>query len=109
MHAITLGDTIVIRETHASNVRILREELIHAEQQASGVAIAGRDTITHNLPAIMRAIEEFKTNRPVTQRSQTGALMVVKEDQELGVLIVVCDERVVYRSRFKGGAGSDRP
>ncbi|HXG17820.1 MAG TPA: hypothetical protein VNN62_01935 [Methylomirabilota bacterium] len=53
-----------------------------------------------DLPAILTAIEEFKANKPVTQRSsKTGELMSVKEDKELGVLIVICDGRVVYRSR----------
>ncbi len=53
-----------------------------------------------DLPAIMAAIEEFKADKPITQRSsKTGALMAVQEDKELGVLIVICDGRVVYRSR----------
>jgi hypothetical protein len=52
------------------------------------------------LPAIMAAIEEFKANKPVTQRcSQTGNPMFVQEDKELGVLVVMCGDRVVYRSR----------
>jgi hypothetical protein len=47
MHAITLGDTIVIRRQHADNVRVLREELIHTQQQAEGFAVGpDRDTIT---------------------------------------------------------------
>jgi hypothetical protein len=53
-----------------------------------------------DLPAIMAAIDEFKADKPVTQRSSaTGELMTVQEDKELGVLIVVSDGRVVYRSR----------
>jgi len=53
-----------------------------------------------DLPAIMAAIEEFKANKPVTQRSsKTGKLMIVKEDLELGILLVICDKHVVYRSR----------
>jgi len=56
-----------------------------------------------DLPAITTAIEEFKANKPITQKSvKTGQLMEVKEDKELGVLVVVCDGRVVYRSRAKG-------
>jgi hypothetical protein len=47
MHAITLGDTIVIRQQYADNVRVLREELIHTQQQAEGFALVpGRDIIT---------------------------------------------------------------
>jgi hypothetical protein len=55
---------------------------------------------TPDLPTIIAAIEEFKANKPVTQRSsKTGELLVVQEDEELGVLIVICDGHVVYRSR----------
>jgi len=47
MHAITLGDTIVVRQEHADNVRVLREELIHSQQQASGMTVGpGRRAIT---------------------------------------------------------------
>ncbi len=48
MHAITLGsDTIVIREQYADNVRVLREELIHTQQQINGLLIGtGGDLIT---------------------------------------------------------------
>ena len=53
-----------------------------------------------DLPAITAAIEEFKAHKPITQKSaKTGQLMVVEEDKELGVLIVICDGRIVYRSR----------
>ncbi len=47
MHAITLGtDTILIRKQYASDVRILREELIHTQQQVEGLLIdPGRDMI----------------------------------------------------------------
>jgi hypothetical protein len=48
MHAITLGtDTILIRERFAGNVRVLREELIHTQQQIKGLQVdPGRDVIT---------------------------------------------------------------
>ncbi len=47
MHAITLGDIILIRQQHAANVRVLREELIHTQQQREGFTVGpGRDTIT---------------------------------------------------------------
>jgi hypothetical protein len=48
MHAITLGsDTIVIRKEYAENVRVLREELIHTQQQMEGLSVgAGEDMIT---------------------------------------------------------------
>ena len=48
MHAITLGtEIILIRERFAGNVRVLREELIHTQQQIKGLSIdAGRDIIT---------------------------------------------------------------
>ncbi len=56
-----------------------------------------------DLPAITAAIEEFKARKPVTQKSaKTGQLMVVEEDERLGVLVVICDGRVVYRSRSTG-------
>jgi hypothetical protein len=64
-----------------------------------------KDLLERNpdLPAITAAIEEFKAHKPVTQRSaKTGQLMVVEEDKELGVLVVICDGRVVYRSRAAG-------
>jgi hypothetical protein len=52
------------------------------------------------LPAVMAAIDEFKANRPISQRSPTtGELMVVREDRELGILTVVCDGKVVYRAK----------
>lgn len=40
LHAINLGDTIVVREAHADDVRVLREEMIHAEQQRAGIEIS---------------------------------------------------------------------
>ena len=48
IHAITLGtDTILIRKQYASDVRVLREELIHTQQQIEGLSIdPGRDIIT---------------------------------------------------------------
>ncbi len=45
MHAATIGDVIMVRLTHASNVRILREELIHVHQQRAGME-ASRSAIT---------------------------------------------------------------
>jgi hypothetical protein len=45
MHASTIGDVIMIRAEHAQNVRVLREEMIHVEQQRSGVAISGPEAI----------------------------------------------------------------
>lgn len=33
MHAVTLGDLIMVREASATDVRTLREELIHTQQQ----------------------------------------------------------------------------
>lgn len=51
------------------------------------------------LPAIHAAIEEFKAHKPITQRSsRTGQLMEVQEDTTLGVLIVICDGHIVYRT-----------
>ena len=38
VHAVTIGDAILVRPEHAANVRILREELIHAFQQRAGMA-----------------------------------------------------------------------
>jgi hypothetical protein len=56
-----------------------------------------------DLPAILAAIEEFKAHQPITQRSaKTGQLMIVEEDKELGILVVICDGHVVYRSRAAG-------
>ena len=48
MPAITLGtDTILIRERYANNVRVLREELIHTQQQIKGLLVdPGRSVIT---------------------------------------------------------------
>ena len=40
LYAVTLGDTILVRQSHASDVRTLREELIHTVQQADGLEIA---------------------------------------------------------------------
>ncbi|NKX90013.1 hypothetical protein HGA10_22230 [Nocardia coubleae] len=43
MHAVTLGDLIMIRPEHATDVRILREEWIHTRQNAAGEVSAGAD------------------------------------------------------------------
>jgi hypothetical protein len=40
-HAVTLGDDIFVCPQYAKNVRVLREELIHTQQQRSGVANSG--------------------------------------------------------------------
>lgn len=41
MHAATLGpDLIMIRKAHAKNPRVLREELLHTQQQKAGIAIS---------------------------------------------------------------------
>jgi hypothetical protein len=37
IQAVTLGDVIYIRPELADNVRVLREELIHAAQQRAGI------------------------------------------------------------------------
>ena len=51
------------------------------------------------LVAVMAAIDEFKANKPITQRSSvTGELMKVTEDAALGVLTVVSDGKIVYRA-----------
>ena len=39
LYAVTLGDTILVRQSHATDVRTLREELIHTIQQADGLEI----------------------------------------------------------------------
>jgi hypothetical protein len=39
-HAVTIGDDIFVRPEHLENVRVLREELIHAFQQRAGVSSA---------------------------------------------------------------------
>ena len=36
MHAVTLGDDIFVRLEYADNVRVLREEFIHTQQQRKG-------------------------------------------------------------------------
>ena len=47
VHAITLGDdTIVVREEYANNIRVLREELIHTQQQTSGFPIDSSGDLT---------------------------------------------------------------
>lgn len=38
IQAVTFGNDIFIRPEHAGNVRILREEIIHVEQQAASIA-----------------------------------------------------------------------
>jgi hypothetical protein len=40
MHAVTLGDLIMVREADATDVRTLREELIHTQQQKAGMEIS---------------------------------------------------------------------
>ena len=37
-HAVTLGDDIFVRPQYADNIRILREELIHVQQQREGIS-----------------------------------------------------------------------
>jgi hypothetical protein len=48
VHAVTLGDLILVRPEHAQNVRILREEMIHVIQQR-GAAAAG--VVEHEIEA----------------------------------------------------------
>ncbi len=36
-HAVTLGNDIYVRPQYADNLRILREELIHVQQQREGI------------------------------------------------------------------------
>ena len=38
VHAVAIGDDILVRKEYAENVRILREEWIHIEQQRRGLA-----------------------------------------------------------------------
>ncbi len=54
-HAVTLGDTIIVRPEHASNVRVLREELIHVFQQRSGASTA--DVVMHEIQARLMMIK----------------------------------------------------
>ena len=54
-----------------------------------------------DLPRAMKAVEEFRSGRPVTQRSTvTGELMQVYENKRIGLLEVIANGKVVYRSRF---------
>jgi hypothetical protein len=49
----------------------------------------------------MKAIEEFRNGRPITQRSTvTGELMQVYENKAIGLLEVIANRMIVYRSRF---------
>ncbi len=38
VHAVAIGDDILIRKAYAENVRVLREEWIHIQQQRRGLA-----------------------------------------------------------------------
>jgi hypothetical protein len=40
MHASTLGDVVLMREAAATDVRTLREELIHTQQQKEGMEVS---------------------------------------------------------------------
>ncbi len=41
MHAVTLGDDLIlVRDSHVNNVRVLREELLHTQQQKIGFEIS---------------------------------------------------------------------
>ena len=54
-----------------------------------------------DLPRAMKAIEEFRSGRAITQRSTvTGELMQVYENKAIGLLEVVANGKIVYRSRF---------
>lgn len=57
IQAVTLGDVIYIRPELADNVRVLREELIHAAQQRSGI------TSDQILEAELEARREMIRNR----------------------------------------------
>lgn len=54
-HAVTLGDTILVRPEHAANVRVLREELIHVFQQRRGASSA--DVVLHEIEARLMMIK----------------------------------------------------
>ena len=45
LHAAAIGDVIMVRHAYISNVRILREELLHVQQQRAGME-ASRSAIT---------------------------------------------------------------
>lgn len=45
LQAVSIGDVIMVRQTHTANVRILREELIHIRQQRVGIEVS-REAIT---------------------------------------------------------------
>ena len=36
-HAVTLGQDVFVRAAYAGNLRVLREEMIHVEQQRAGI------------------------------------------------------------------------
>ncbi|MBB1487131.1 hypothetical protein [Oceanospirillum sediminis] len=47
MHAATLGDDLImVRAIHKNNPRILREELLHTQQQKAGIAV-NNESVTH--------------------------------------------------------------
>ncbi len=56
VHAVAIGDDILARKEYAENVRILREEWIHIQQQRRGLAsnriveaeIKAREMMIHN-------------------------------------------------------------
>ena len=41
LHAITIGDNIVVRQSQANDVRVLREEMTHVQQQRGGKVVLG--------------------------------------------------------------------
>jgi hypothetical protein len=46
MHAVTLGDDLImVREAYANDVRTLREELLHTQQQKPGF-VASKESVT---------------------------------------------------------------
>jgi hypothetical protein len=54
-----------------------------------------------DLPSAMKAVEQFRSGRPVTQRSTvTDEPMEVYENKQIGLLEVVANGKIVYRSRF---------
>jgi len=92
-HAVTLGNDIYVRPQYADNLRILREELIHVQQQREGIGsvvdaeIQARELIIQfrdrwgitdsDVRDMMREIERMR---------QTGEVLMALEGIPTGIL-----------------------
>jgi len=81
MHAVTIGDVIMVRPQYADNVRILREELIHVFQQRGGI---GSASIVEGEIEARLAIIRFRHTWGITNDEVREMIREIREMRRTG-------------------------